>query len=656
MPLDLRLEKDSELSDPSQVAYFVLGTDGIIQRVNHAGGVLIGRDPQWLAGRMFQGLLARKLQPAFRLFLEGVFQSRSRQFGDFALSGRESRRRMVSVQAEASPDGLECRATVQDITERCQAEDRVRISEIRYRRLFEAAQDGVLLLDPITRKITDANPFMTHLLGFTHGQLVGKELFEIGLLQDEAASRKLFRKLVRCQQVRYENLPLQTRSGARQEVEVVANLYQENDSAVIQCNIRDISERRLAAEILERNEALFSSLVTQSPVGVYVVDSLFRLCQANPLARAAFRSIRPLVGHDFSEVLRKIWPSRIAARLERTFRDTLKTGTAHRSPEFVERRRDTGVEEAYEWQTQRVTLPAGKFGVVCFFTEVTERRQAEANRLRLGLLAASNRKLEAEVIRRRKVEASLKKSQRHHGLLLGLSRDLQGQLRRLSHGILKAQEEERKRISRELHDEITQILVGINVGLDTLSREAVADPARVGKSIRRTQSLVERSVRIVHRFARELRPPALDDLGLIASLQSHLREFMGRTGIRVGFSVQTGVESLSALQRAMLYRVIQEALNNVSRHAQASRVEVSIRRETRQVIASIADNGKSFDTDQELRPRRSGRLGLIGMRERVEMLGGRFSIHSKPGQGTTVVARIPVRPPRTGQDPSPASS
>ena len=112
----------------------------------------------------------------------------------------------------------------------------VRTSEIRYRRLFEAARDGILILDPDTRKITDANPFMTELLGYTHEELLGKELWEIGLLKDEKAS--------------HEDLPLQTKRGQRHEVEFVSNLYKEDAQEVIQCNIRDITERKRTEDAL----------------------------------------------------------------------------------------------------------------------------------------------------------------------------------------------------------------------------------------------------------------------------------------------------------------------------------------------------------------------------------------------------------------------
>ncbi len=127
---------------------------------------------------------------------------------------------------------------------------RLRTSEIRYRRLFEAAREGILIMDPDTRKITDANPFMTELLGYPHEELLGKELWEIGLLKDEAASRTAFRELQQNHYIRYENLPLQNKAGQHHEVEFVSNLYEEDGQYVIQCNIRDITERKQVEQAL----------------------------------------------------------------------------------------------------------------------------------------------------------------------------------------------------------------------------------------------------------------------------------------------------------------------------------------------------------------------------------------------------------------------
>src|SRR5580698_9281323 len=127
-----------------------------------------------------------------------------------------------------------------------------RASEIRYRRLFEAARDGILILDPGTRKIVDANPFMSELLDYPHEELLGKELWEIGLLKDEKASQAAFRELQEKHYIRYEDLPLQTKAGQRRDVEFVSNIYEEDGRNVIQCNVRDITERKRVADALHQ--------------------------------------------------------------------------------------------------------------------------------------------------------------------------------------------------------------------------------------------------------------------------------------------------------------------------------------------------------------------------------------------------------------------
>lgn len=141
---------------------------------------------------------------------------------------------------------------IEDVTELLRSQAKMRRSELRYRRLFEAAQDGVLLIDPATRKVLDANPFLTQLLGYTRDELQGKELFEIGLLENAEASRAAFQQLEEKGVIRYDNLPLKSKNGNRLEVEIVANLYHENGEEIIQCNIRDITERKLGEEERER--------------------------------------------------------------------------------------------------------------------------------------------------------------------------------------------------------------------------------------------------------------------------------------------------------------------------------------------------------------------------------------------------------------------
>jgi signal transduction histidine kinase len=194
-------------------------------------------------------------------------------------------------------------------------------------------------------------------------------------------------------------------------------------------------------------------------------------------------------------------------------------------------------------------------------------------------------------------------------------------------------------ISRELHDEIAQTLTGINVQLASLKTEAGRDTKDIERKITSTQRLVEKSVEIVHRFARELRPSVLDDLGLIPALHSFVTAFAKRTHLCIRLKIFAGVEQLDAAKRTVLYRVAQESLTNVARHARATQVEMGIEKISRVVQMKIQDNGKSFPVQRTLQ--KNNRLGLLGMRERVEMIGGSFNVESVPGQGTTIKVEIP---------------
>ncbi|MBN2234084.1 MAG: sensor histidine kinase [Opitutales bacterium] len=217
------------------------------------------------------------------------------------------------------------------------------------------------------------------------------------------------------------------------------------------------------------------------------------------------------------------------------------------------------------------------------------------------------------------------------------------QLRNLSRQILLTQEEERKRISRELHDVIAQSLVAVNVHLAALKKKASLNISSLNQNIGTTQRLVARSARIVHQFARELRPMALDDLGLAPAIESYVNQFQKRTGIKVDLQVLVTLDILDSVRRTVLFRVVQEALTNVDRHAGASQVQITLSCDDNLFTLRIKDDGKSFRIESQLQGMgHKKRLGLLGMRERVEMVGGIFHIESERGEGTTIEAIIPV--------------
>jgi signal transduction histidine kinase len=271
----------------------------------------------------------------------------------------------------------------------------------------------------------------------------------------------------------------------------------------------------------------------------------------------------------------------------------------------------------------------------------------ENGRLKTRLAAEMSRfdmllsSFKSESAKRRGVENALKKSEKHHVLMLYQSRQMQEHLRHLTHKILTAQEDERREISRQLHDEIAQTLTGINVQLANLKREAVINAKGLKGKIAGTQRLVRKSVGIVHRFARRLRPALLDDLGLIAALGSFINGMQERTNLPIKMTTFPELKELDDTKRTVLYRVAQEALTNVVRHAEAKLVQVTFKNRRKTVLMEIRDNGKSFNVQYVLLAKGKKHLGVLGMRERVEMIGGTFKIESKPGQGTLVSAEIP---------------
>jgi len=301
------------------------------------------------------------------------------------------------------------------------------------------------------------------------------------------------------------------------------------------------------------------------------------------------------------------------------------------------------VEKAGVFFTE-VLMPLEEKWFVDHKTLLQLRQRAETLQVHTMAVAASNRKFKREISRRKSSEKALTLGKERYALLLAESQLMQKNLRRLAHQILSAQEDERRLISRELHDEVVQTLVGINVQLAALDRAASVSTTGLKSKIATTQRLVEKSVNAVHRFARDLRPAVLDDLGLIPALHSFMKTVASREKLRINLTAAASAEDLDSDKRTVLYRIAQEALTNVSRHARATEVNVSIKSIRGLICMEIHDNGRAFDVQRAFSAKTNKRLGLLGMRERVEMVGGMLAIDSAPGKGTTVRVEIPLSP------------
>jgi signal transduction histidine kinase len=207
--------------------------------------------------------------------------------------------------------------------------------------------------------------------------------------------------------------------------------------------------------------------------------------------------------------------------------------------------------------------------------------------------------------------------------------------------VVQAQEDERQRISRELHDELGQSMTSLLIGLKLLEKAGLDDEGYL--VIGNLSGTVSGMLSSIHDMALELRPAALDDLGLAPALAQYARESQARLGFKIDFEV-IGMNGrrLPREVETTLYRIIQESLTNVARHSMASKTSIILKQSENSIIAIVEDNGIGFDTKQALE--KPHRLGLYGMQERAALVGGKLTVESTIGMGTTIYIEVPLEP------------
>ncbi len=272
-------------------------------------------------------------------------------------------------------------------------------------------------------------------------------------------------------------------------------------------------------------------------------------------------------------------------------------------------------------------------GVVLTFVDVTERHAAQAAVLR------AQQDLELRVQERTSqldtVNVALRAEVRGH-------ERAERQRQSLQRLLLHAQEAERSRISRELHDEVGQQISALMLSLKAL--ETAGSDEETPRKLKELRGIAEQVAQEIHQIAFELRPVALDQLGLARALSSLLESWSSRTGITVDFVVAGfDDERLAPQVETTLYRIVQEAMNNVYKHAQAKSVSVSVERRADQVVAFVEDDGVGFDMDKPPTSTEVPHIGIAGMRERADIVGGELSVDSAPGRGTTLRVKLPLR-------------
>ncbi len=392
---------------------------------------------------------------------------------------------------------------------------------------------------------------------------------------------------------------------------------------------REVARRKKTQEQLQESELKFRSVIESAQDGILTVDRRGRIVAVNHGAEVLFGyRRRGLVGHLVTRLIPKPQRTAALAALQRLARGG-EPQLLERPIQAAGRHRD-GRELALEF-----TLSTWRTRAGVFFTAVAR-----------------------DIRERREAERALHESREHYMRLFEKAREMEENLRRLSSRVLTVQEEERQHISRELHDEIGQSLTAVNVSLALLRKHAVDDEV-IRRKVEGAQGLLEQSLELVHQFARDLRPSLLDHLGPVAALQNYIKAFTERTGIKIDLVGEVKVEQLSSQQGTVLYRIAQESLTNVFKHAKATRVKIRLRQLPCAVSMEIADNGSAFPVPDLLAGNARQPLGLLGMQERVRLVNGEFAIKSAPKRGTTVRVQIPLplpAAPASGRSSVPATT
>ena len=486
--------------------------------------------------------------------------------------------------------------------ERKQAEEAMCASENRWRTMFQSAAIGIALVDA-TGHCVQSNPALQHLLGYTADELGRMSFVEFthpnDAMQDWALVSEVFagqrdhyqiekRYIRKDGQIRWGHL---TASAIRDE---------HGGCQFVIGMVEDITERKRAAAALRESEEMSRQVAEHLQDALWLEDSTsHRMLYVNQAYEVIWGQTRASLYQQGGTFVATVHPE----DRERVARMLQERGAGlYRSEEYRVTRRDGTVRWIQDRSFPIRDSTGNVYRVAGIAQDITERKQAEEQ-------------------------------------LRGTS----AQLRALMASLRSAREQEGIRIAREIHDELGSALTSLRWDLEDLdtrisrAQDLSLMPAWQEK-ISAMCSLIETTGHVVRRIAAELRPSILDDLGLAAAVEWQAQQFQARTGILCRYEGATEHLAVDREQSTAIFRIFQEALTNVLRHAQATSVDVMLEETEAALVLTIRDNGRGMTDVEQSAPHA---LGLLGMRERAHLIGSSVDITGMQGQGTTVILRVP---------------
>jgi PAS domain S-box-containing protein len=582
-----------ELFEQAPLAVALTTLEHRIIRVNRGFTQAFGYTPEDAIGRRISELIVPpESQDEYRRHAHSVARGERVDTEGIPCRQDGSRFPAAIVYVPFSLPGRETAvyAIYRDLTERRRAEEARSAGEQRWRAIFDNSAVGITLTD-LDGKFTDTNRAYREMVGYSEEELRAITYMDLTWEEDRPANAALSADIWNGRLPKFL-LEKRYRRKDGQSIWVRTTVSKSPGAGSAPpigiAIVEDITERKRAEARLLEYEKVVEGLQEM----IAVVDRDYRYLIANR-AFLDYRGMQPeeVVGHSVAEILGQEYFERVVkSKLD----ECLQGNVVQYELEFTYSQRGRRHILATYFPIEG---PTGIDRIAALLEDITERKQAERV----------------------------------------LQRSLQ-ELHALNAQLQSVREEERTRLARELHDELGQALTAIRIDLAALKTA----PGREWQSIDGILSLVDETIRAVRRISSELRPGILDHLGLVAALEWAAEEFQTRTGIECKVSLPETNPAIDPERATALFRIFQETLTNIARHAGATEARVGLSLENGHVSLEVRDNGRGISADQLAA---SGSLGILGMRERTLLLGGEFTIAGDPGSGTTVRVRIPIANP-----------
>jgi len=578
-----KIAEVTEVVERISDAFVALDTNWCYTYMNKKAGEIFDRDPKAMIGKNIWEEFPEGID---RPFYKAYYQAMREQKYIYMEEYYEPYDLWFENDIYPSPTGLSI--YFKDVTEKKKTTEALKQSEEHLQKILDQSLDVICTADSEARFVS-MNAASERIWGYKPEELIGKSFFDFVFEEDRGKTNEVMKDIISGTEItNFENCYNHKNGGV---VYMHWAARWDEKSQLIYAIARDITKRKSAEQQVKKEKKLADSVINSLPGVFYLFDKTGKYIRWN-------KNLEIVTGYNGEEI-NQMHPLDFFGVEEKAF-------IQERIVETFEQGETTA--EACLITKQGEKIPY-------FFTGLAIDYEDKACLIGVGI----------DVTKRKKAEAELNASNI--------------QLRSLASHLQSIREEERIRIAREIHDELGQQLTGLKMDVYWINKKLEKKEEAIQQKINGIIELIDETVKSVRRISSNLRPSILDDLGLISALEWHSREVEKRSEIKVHFSTKMLEQDIPVAIATAIFRIYQEALTNAVRHANAHEINSSLQLNDNELILRVKDDGKGIDQSAKTNTKT---LGLLGIKERTIVLGGKYELKSEPGKGTELCISIPL--------------